>query len=205
MADGARAHELALLLGVGFTTLARAACWCRRWCGPGQGQPPPCGSAPERRRTPKDPAHLQQARIRGAATWADRACAGGSWPIQPLRAQLLPGAIGTRASPSAVASPATARAQTGSTPASRWAESGVELGYHLSPHQGPRNLAVPLPGDRRLEPLTWPHASVAEALSGGLGWRQTQGSRNCRRSGEQGLPARADQQRPKSATDPACR
>ena len=68
------------------------------------------------------------------------------------------------ARPIAVAGPGTTGAQSSSTPAGRRSESGVELGHHLSPHHRARDLGVPLPGDRRLEPLTWPQASVPEAL-----------------------------------------
>jgi hypothetical protein len=50
-------------------------------------------------------------------------------------------------SPSAGTSPATTGAQTSATHASRWYESVVELGHHLSPHHQPRDLTVPLSGD----------------------------------------------------------
>ena len=63
IANGARAHELALLLGVGLTddSAALAPAFCRRLgrSGPSQGELPACGSPPQRRRTPTDPAHLQ--------------------------------------------------------------------------------------------------------------------------------------------------
>lgn len=82
----------------------------------------------------------------------------------------------------------TTGAQTGSTPARSRAESVVELGHHISPHHRARRLAVPLPADRRLE-----------SQGGGLGWRRAGSPGHCSGSGEQGLPARADQQRPPGA------
>ena len=45
----------------------------------------------------------------------------------------------------------------------------VADGRHLSAHCDSRSVALPLPGDRRLEPPTWPLASVPESLAGGLG------------------------------------
>lgn len=125
-------------------------------------------SPPQRRRTATDPALLQRARIRGAATWADRSGACGSWPVQlfrrrlilRLRAHLLSGAPYIWASLSAGPSRVTTGAQTGSTPAICWPEPGVELGHYLSPHHRPRDLAQPLSSDGRVE-----------SQSGGLGCR----------------------------------
>ena len=56
---------------------------------------------------------------------------------------------------------ATTGAQTSSTPAGCRSESGVELGHHLLAHHRAWDLAVPLAGDRRLEPQ-----------GGGLGCRR---------------------------------
>jgi putative transposase len=46
---------------------------------------------------------------------------------------------------------------------------------------------------------------VLSRKSGGLGCRRARGSSHRTGSGEQGLPTRADQQRPPSAADPPCR
>jgi hypothetical protein len=57
--------------------------------------------------------------------------------------------------------PWTGQATTGAAPCAtavgRWAKSGVELGHHLSAHHCARGKAVPLPGDRHLDPkvVTW--------------------------------------------------
>ena len=166
MAAGARAQDLALLLGtstcsvgassslvtVMASTSAKAATAMLRTVSAKKNANGSCSPA--------------RARIRRATTRPDRAFARGSWPVQllrrrlrlRLRAQLLPGAPRPRASPSAGTSPATTGAQTGSKPAGLRSESGVELGHHLPAHNRSRDLAVSLPGDRRLEPQ-----------SGGLG------------------------------------
>jgi transposase InsO family protein len=75
-----------------------------------------------------------------------------SWPVHRLRAQLLPGAPRTRAGPSAGTSPATPGSAPCTEAACIGAESGVELGHHLSADQRPGRLVLPLSGDRRLEP-----------------------------------------------------
>jgi len=46
----------------------------------------------------------------------------------------------------------TTGAQTRATPKGRLTQRGVELGHHLSPHHRARDLALPLPCDRRLDP-----------------------------------------------------
>jgi hypothetical protein len=62
---------------------------------------------------------------------------------------------------------------------------GVELGHHLPAHQRQGCVAVPLPGDRRLEPQC-----------GGLGYRRTLRRSHLSGSGHKGLHPRADQQGP---------
>jgi hypothetical protein len=63
----------------------------------------------------------------------------------------------------------TAATENSAAPAGRRPKPAVELGHHLPAHHCSRCVALPLPGDRRLEPPTWPLASVPEALGGGLG------------------------------------
>ena len=87
-----------------------------------------------------------------------------------------------------------AGAEDSATPAGRRAKSGVEFGHYLSHHHHSWRVALPLSGDRRIEPQ-----------SCGLGYRRAGRLIHCSRFGESGLPAGADQQAPPAATDPACR
>jgi transposase-like protein len=68
-------------------------------------------------------------------------------------------------------STATTGTKTSVKAPGRRGQSGLELGHHRSAHHRARHLAVPLPGDRNLEPPTWPKVSVPEALGRGLGCR----------------------------------
>jgi hypothetical protein len=72
-------------------------------------------------------------------------------------------------------------------------EAGLGLGHHLPAHHLARDLAVPLPGDRCLEPQV-----------GGLGLSRAGRPSHRSRFGQQGLPQRADQQAAQAAVDPAC-
>ena len=155
MADGARASELARLLGVGLTTLQR---WRRQFAGDGNGLDDRKGShrhvahrlsEEERQRillTCNEPEFAELPPGQIVPVLADRGLYVGS--ERSLYRVLHTHRRGR----------APTGAQTGSTPAGRRSESGVGLGHHLSPHYRPGDLAVPLPGDRRLEPQ-----------SGGLG------------------------------------
>lgn len=193
VADGARARELALLLGVGLTTLQR---WRRQFAGDGDGINRRKGN---HRHVAYRLNEEECQRILVTCNEPEFAALppGQIVPILGDRSRYIVsersfyrvlhahgqahrrGRAGRHNSPDR----SHACAQQG--------RSGVELGHHLSPHNGARRVAVPLHGDRCLEPQV-----------GGLGCRQAGRPGHCSGSGEQGLPARTDQQRPPAAADP---
>ena len=194
---GARARELAQLLGVGLTTLQR---WRRQFAGDGDGVDRRKGShrqvahrlsEEERQRillTCNEPefAALPPGQI--VPVLADRGLYIGSERsfYRVLHAHGQAHRRG-RARPPQEPRPVPRLRAAGPNQVWSW-----DITY--LPTSRARDLAVPLPGDRRLEPQ-----------GGGLGCRRAGRPSHRSGSGEQGLPARADQQGAPPAADPPCR
>ena len=90
--------------------------------------------------------------MRGAPSWAVHAGARGSGPEQRFSTQLLPGVACPRQGSPSGSFTATTGTAPRSTAQGRWSKPGVESGHNLPAYHRARDLAVPLSGDRPLEP-----------------------------------------------------
>jgi len=159
MAAGARSCQMARLLGVGLTTLQR---WRRRFAGDGDG-------TDGRKGSPRLVSHrLRDEEGQRIHLTFDQSEIAALPPGQIVSHREVPSPNSILADrglyvvPTAKciveASPASPAAPPGAATRGQGAKSGRELGQQLPAHQPPWRLALPLPGDRHLEPQ-----------SGGLG------------------------------------